>query len=315
MPKARMLSILVAAMMHCGWIVASARAHPASGIVVDPTGQVFFVYSGHGVMRIEPDGKLTCIHPSRGGHWMCLDPQGSFSRTQPKYFQRVTLDGLQPGIIFADGGAPIAICRDGDLYYGSGVDNPEQSKPGGLTVARMTPQGMITQFSPKLAKTLAGFNEGVTGLAPGPDGSLYVASTSGVFKVGMNGNVTTIVHPVVVPDCDEDPPDHDPSRHTPFLRGLAVDSTGTVFAPATSCHRVVRITPDGLVSMILKSERPWSPTAVALHDNDLYVLEYTNANGGPNEGNGWLPRVRKLGHDGRLTTLVTVSPPAAAQRP
>jgi sugar lactone lactonase YvrE len=294
---------------------APATAHPGSGIVVDAKGRIFFVYSGHGVMQIEPDGSLTCINPSRGGHWLCLDPEGSFSRTQPKYFERISADGSKPAIIFADGGAPIAVCRDGNLYYGSGVDNLNESKPGGLTVARLTPDGTSTALSPDLAKIFARFNEGVTGLAPGPDGSLYVASPSGVFKVAMNGAVTTIVHPVVVPDCDEDPPDHDPSRHTPFLRGLAVDSSGTIFAPATSCHGVVKITPDRVISVILKSERPWSPTAVALHDSDVYILEYTNANGGPNEGNGWLPRVRKLGHDGRLTTLVTVSPPAAAQRP
>ena len=297
------------------FFIGDANAHPGSGIVVDGKGQIFFVYSGHGVMQIQPDGALACVYPSKGGHWLCLDPEGSFSRAQPKYFRRISAEGLSPAIIFADGGAPIAVCRDGNLYYGSGVENPRESKPGGLTVARMTPDGTITQFSADLAKTLAGFKEGVTGLASGPDGSLYVASPSGVFRIAMNGAVTTIVHPLVVPDCDEDPPDHNPSRHTPFLRGLAVDSAGTVYAPATSCHRVVRITPDGLVRVILKSERPWSPTAIALHDGDVYILEYTNANGGPNEDGGWLPRVRKLDHDGRLTTVVTVSPSEAAQRP
>jgi hypothetical protein len=141
-----------------------------------------------------------------------------------------------------------------------------------------------------------------------------VASPSGIFKVAMNGSVTTIVHPVIVPGCDDDPPDQDASRHTPFLRGIAVDANGTVFAPACCCHRVLKITPDGRVSVLLKSERPWSPTAVALHGNDLFVLEYTNATGGPNEGEGWLPRVRKLDRNGKVTTLVTVAPADAAQQ-
>ena len=295
-----------AAIVFCYLFIGHASAHPASGIAVDARGRIFFVYSGHGVMQIEPDGSLTCINPSKGGHWLCLDPEGRFSRTQPKYFQRISADGLSPAIIFADGGAPIAICRDGNLYYASGVDHPSESRPGGLTVARMTPDGTITQFSADIAKTLARVNEGVTGLAPGPDGSLYVASPSGVFKVDMTGSVHTIVHPVVVPDCDEDPPDHDAARHTPFLRGIAVDASGTVYAPATSCHRVLRITPDGHVSVILKSERPWSPTAIALYGDDVYVLEYTNANGGHDEGEGWLPRIRRLGRDGTLTTLATV---------
>jgi len=47
---------------------------------------------------------------------------------------------------------------------------------------------------------------------------------------------------------------------------------------------------------------PWRPDA--LHGGAVYVLEYTNANGGPDEG--WLPRVRKLGRDGQVTTLATI---------
>ena len=112
----------------------------------------------------------------------------------------------------------------------------------------------------------------------------------------------TLVQPVVVTDCDEDLLDNIPS---PYLRGLDVDSRGTVYAAATGCRRVVKITPDGKVEVVLKSERPWSPTGVAVHGEDVYVLEYTNANGGSHEG--WRPRVRKLGRDGKVTTLATVS--------
>jgi hypothetical protein len=55
---------------------------------------------------------------------------------------------------------------------------------------------------------------------------------------------------------------------------------------------------------ILKSERPWSPTDVAWHDGNLFVLEWTNPNGGVTDG--WRPRVRRLAHDGTITTLVEV---------
>jgi hypothetical protein len=44
---------------------------------------------------------------------------------------------------------------------------------------------------------------------------------------------------------------------------------------------------------------------VALHGDELYVLEYTGANGGRDEG--WLPRVRKHARDGKVTTLVTIT--------
>ena len=72
-----------------------------------------------------------------------------------------------------------------------------------------------------------------------------------------------------------------------------------------ACGWVVRISPDGRVEPVLKAEQPWSPTGVAVQGSDVYVLEYTNANGGA--GEGWLPRVRKLARDGSVTTLVTIS--------
>jgi hypothetical protein len=110
---------------------------------------------------------------------------------------------------------------------------------------------------------------------------------------------------VVVNDCDEDRADHKPSNRLPYLRGLAVDAQGTVYAAATSCHLVLKIAPDGKVETVLRAERPWSPTGVAVHGGAVYVLEYTNANGGPDEG--WRPRVRRLGSDGQVTTLATIS--------
>jgi sugar lactone lactonase YvrE len=118
------------------------------------------------------------------------------------------------------------------------------------------------------------------------------------MKVMTNGTFTPVAKSVVIQDCDADAP-------TCFFRGLDVDSQGMVYAAASGCRRVVRITVDGKVETVLKAERPWTPTGVAVHDGDLFVLEYTNANGHVTEG--WLPRVRKLSRDGRVTTLATIS--------
>ncbi len=282
-----------------------AFAHPASGIVVDQQGQVFFIYSGHGVCRIDTHDKLTYVHHSRGGHWMCLDSSGSFAKVQPKFFERITPDGVSPAIIFADGGAPIVVNADGSLYYGSNPADGGEMPPGGLSVSRMSKDGKLTEFAPRLKQALAQINQGVTGLAADSSGTIYVASPSAIFKVKTDGTVLPFVNPVVADDCDADPADHIPSNPLPYLRGLAVATNGTVYAAGTSCHRVLKITPDGHVETILKAERPWSATGVALHGDDIYVLEYTGANGGSDEG--WWPRVRKLARDGKVTTLATIS--------
>jgi sugar lactone lactonase YvrE len=297
----KILFLLLAFIVQLTLATFTALAHPGSGIVVDQQGNVYFTHIGRGVGKIDPQGKLTYVGETRGGHWMCLDPEGSFSRTQPKHFDRITPDGVKPALIYADGGSPIAVLRDGNLYYAS---NNEKMTPGGLQVTRQSPGGELAIFPPDGKKTTG--NIDITGLAPGPDGSLYIALPSAVMKLKMDGTFTTLVRPIELKDCDVDYPDNNPNSLLPSLRGLAVDEDGTVFAAGVGCRAVVKISPDGKkIETILKAERPWSPTGVAVHRGEVYILEYTNANGSPREG--WRPRVRKLGHDGKVTTLVTVT--------
>jgi DNA-binding beta-propeller fold protein YncE len=182
----------------CGLVVAAqcslatftASAHPGSGIVVDQQGSVYFTHIGRGVGKIDPQGKLTYVGNTRGGHWMCLDPEGSFSRTRPKHFERITPDGVKPALIYADGGSPIAVLRDGNLYYASNEEKGMQ--PGGLQVTRQSPGGEISIFPPDGKKTTGKL--GITGLAPGPDGSLYIASPSAVLKLKMDAHDTRQSH-------------------------------------------------------------------------------------------------------------------------
>src|SRR5262245_15992497 len=111
----RILTVLA----FCATFAALASAHPGSGIVVDPQGQVFFQDSaGRAIWKIDAQGKLTKYYDKLGGHWMALDVEGSFARADLKLLQRITPSGVKPALIVADGGAPIAVTRDGSLYYG-----------------------------------------------------------------------------------------------------------------------------------------------------------------------------------------------------
>jgi hypothetical protein len=66
---------------------------------------------------------------------------------------------------------------------------------------------------------------------------------------------------------------------------------------------VVKITPEGRVETVLKAEQPWAPTGVAVRGKDVFVLEYTNID----KPKGWVPRVRKVGPDGKVAILATVA--------
>src|SRR5262249_1527421 len=101
---------------------SEARAHPASGIIVDKHGDVFFIHTGPGGCKIDLQGKLTYIHKvSGGGHFLALDVEGRFPPTVfPQLFKRITPAGARPAILYASGGAPFVVNKDGNLYYGSG---------------------------------------------------------------------------------------------------------------------------------------------------------------------------------------------------
>jgi len=282
-----------------------ALAHPPAGIVVDQSGNVFVAgslgpspqFPGF-VWKIDAQGKPTSFHKG-SAHYLALDARGNFDRAmlealfnerKTPWLGPVALAASKPSLLRADG-CPIAVHTDGNIYFA----------PGNVEISRLTPDGRVTSLATNLKATTEKLG-GIKGLASGPDGTLYFSCPSAVLRIKLDGAVSTLVHPIALNDCDKDPQD---SMAEPGLRGLAVDSQGTVLAAATGCRRVLKISPDGKVTIVLKAEPPWSPTGVVIHGSDVYVLEYSHANSDKHED--WQPRVRKIGQDGKVNTLATLS--------
>lgn len=300
----RLTGALLVMALVCLFFPRAMFAHPPSGIVVDARGRVYILYRG--LVRIESSGAITTLKEGGGGHWLALDAGNKFSNADPLPYKTVTSEGIT--LVVGDG-APLVIGSDGNLYYGSNGSESESFPTGAMTVVKLSASGQRSLFAPSLEQKLTDLKDGITGLASASDGSIYVATWKGILKLNRDGSVAKIMHPVLVKDCDSDPADHNPANaSSPLLRGLGVDGRGNVYVAATSCHRVLKISRRGHVESFLKSERPWSATGVAVHGKDIYVLEYTNANGPRTEG--WSVRVRQFA-DGKWKTVLTLSPEVA----
>jgi sugar lactone lactonase YvrE len=288
-------------MVLCVLLGISISAHPGSGIVVDKQGQVFFTDTGQGVWKIDGQGKLTRL-PASLFHWMTIDEAGHFAESQKNFgewFERVTPQSSKPALIMSSD-FPLVINRDGNLYYAD-------TRPRSARIVRRTPAGKESVLAADEAF------KGIAGLAAGPDGSLYITDADAIRKITMDGKVLQFASLELIgigKDRAINPP---PEAEASYCRGLVVDSQGVVYVAATGGRRVLKITPGGDVSTLLQAPSPWSPTGVAIFGGEVYVLEWQDAPPSLLETrNAWIPRVRKVGRDGKITTLATVSREAAA---
>ena len=278
---------------------ATAVAHPGSGIVIDRRGYVYFVDTGGGLWSIDPAGRLA-RNDGRKFHWMAIEEseRPASSRLPAIQGGEVVAVGVNPTLLLSSD-VPIAVGQDGALYY------PELGPDRRLRIMRFTRSG-----DRSVRALLPGVLRLVNGLAAGADGSLYYTEDKAVRRIDQRGVVSTVAESVAVPDCIGIPGTEPGSE--PYLRGLAVSADGTVFVAASGCGAVLRITPRGTITAILRTTSPWSPTAVAVSPGGIYVLEYLHT--ANEDRQAWVPRVRKVLPNGTIVSVAAVVRPKAPSR-
>lgn len=294
-PAFFLISIFLTLML-CFLPGTKLSAHPGSGIVIDKEGNIYFTDTGKGVWKVDTQGKLTFL-PASKFHWMTIDETGFFAGSQKnfgKYFERVTSKADKPDLIMCSD-FPIIINKDGNIYYAN-------TRRGSAKIIKRTPGEKETVLASNR------IFEFINGIAATGDGSLYITEASDakantIRKVTMNGTMS-IVATFVGKDTSDLPLETVPS----YCRGLAVDSTGTVYVAATGSRAVLKITGQGKVTTILREPNPWTPTGVAIFHGEVYILEWHDVTRENLEvRNAWIPRIRKIGVDGKVTTLATVT--------
>jgi hypothetical protein len=159
--KVRIVVLLAVIAQFTLWTFG-VSAHPGSGIFVDEGGQIYFTDTGEGVWKKDTKGALRLVSKS-ALHWMAGSKEGHFARAPEKFehFERITPTGSKPVLLICSE-FPCAFGQDGNLYY---ADRSERTR-----IIRRTPGGKESVLVGGGASVL----RTVTGIAAGPDKSLYI---------------------------------------------------------------------------------------------------------------------------------------------
>jgi len=273
-------------------------AHPGSGIFVDRQGTIYFVDTGAGIWKLERSGTLTKL-TAPAYHWMAFDVYNKRANTSSSRFAlgngTIIRDSGEPRI-FVSSDFPITIGSNGDFYY------PAIGSTGQLQINRLDTSGHNTVVKNLPEHTESGPLRWLNGIVVSADGSIYYSEDKAIRRITPEGELATLfLHPTT-PRCDSVPGVE--SEQGPYLRGIDVDKQGNVYAAVTGCGSVVKITPQKEAKTILRTQSPWSPTAVAVSGDTVYVLEYLHT--ASHNRQEWLPRIRKVSSDGQVVTLTSV---------
>lgn len=286
----RLVVLLIMTIVGAG----ALQAHPGASIAVSKDGVVYIVDTGAGVFSIEPSGRVV-RREGPAFHWFAFDPDSRFRKTPWPSMPGAEFRsaGVNPTVVLSSD-FPVTIGSDGKFYYPDGANGQS------IRIVAIEPSGARS-----VRATLPPIRRGgqtitwLNGLAPGSDGSLYYTEDRAIRKINTRGQVSPVVVDVVVADCMA-VPGVEPEVG-PYLRGLAVAAGGTIYVAASGCGAVLRVDNSGNVSTVLRASPPWSPTAVAVAGQDVYVLEYLHT--ASDNRAEWIPRVRKISSSGSVSTL------------
>ena len=313
MPRRQTLMLLNAAAALL-FLCAAASAHPATGIVVDKAGRVYFS-DLETVWRLDASGRLSVFRPGRSGehvHELSIDGQGNVyganTAYQPSTAKWITSvwrrspEGVETFLVAPTTDPPPALSiwrqHDGSTYFFD-QDNNTRAR---TVLLKRAPDGTVTTVAGGAyghadgRGTEARF-QSIGGMALVADGSLYVTDGGALRRVFPDGTVRTVAS-----DLSKKLPDDSPAGFG-GPSGLAVDARGIAYVADRGNRRVLKVTAEGSVERILRAEPPWAPDGVAVGvDGSVLVLETGFTRPSLYVG----PRVRRLAPDGKVSVIASL---------
>jgi RHS repeat-associated protein len=262
----------------------------AADIAVGPDGSLYIADdSNHRVRRVGPDGLITTF---AGNGTFGFSGDGGPATEAQLFLPRV-----------------LTVGPDGSLYIGDDQGRRiRKVRPDGIitTVAGNGTVGVSGDGGPATEAQL-GF---ITGLAVGPDGSLYLADNMNnlVRRVGPDGIITRVAGTGIEGFSGDGGPATEALLDNPLDVSVGLD--GSLYIADRSNHRIRRVGPDGLITTFAGNgidgfsgdggpateARLSSPRTLAIGpDGSLYV--------GDNRPLLLPHHVRRVGPDGLITTF------------
>jgi len=306
----------------CLSLSTKASAHPASGIVLDRAGNIYFS-DLETIWKIDTNRRLSIFRAGVRGrhvHELSIDEQDNIYGADISYESqkwisdvwKMTPNGKFEYLQEPTDKPPRAMSiwrdHDGNNYF---IDQNNHTKTQTLLLRRSPDGQVITLAGGRYGNadgkgTSARFSS-VGNLAFGPDGSLYLSDGATVRRVTMDGTVVTVARDLDVRTSEDKPALFGGSYGS--LAGVAVDVAGNVYVADAENRRLFKINRGGTTQVLLRTDPPYFPNGVvAGPGGNIYVLEVGFTL--PASWSG--PRVRKLAANGKSEILATVGEESGA---
>jgi streptogramin lyase len=207
-----------------GGPATQAELNSPIGVAVGPDGSLYIADWGNNrIRRVGPDGVITTV--AGGG----IGGDGG-PATQAALFEP----------------SAVAVGPDGSLYI------PDRNR-----IRRVGPDGIITTVAGGASQGYSGDGGPATlaelsfpsGVAIGPDGSLYIADGNNrIRRVGPDGVITTVAGNGTIGFSGDGGPATQAELGTPF--GVAVGPDGLLYIADFRNHRIRRVGADGIITTV-----------------------------------------------------------------
>lgn len=272
-------------------IAAACWAHPGGGMIaVDGKTVIFGDPLNNVLWWMEYGRPPRRIFDKFHVHWTTLGLDGSiyaesFGEMGGALF-RFDAKGAKPGVRVAEekdlNAHSFAVGRDGHFIFQKGQEIVQRDGRGRIT--RFRGFGRVAKGERELETVIA--------YAWGDKETLYISDNNRLRRIGKDGVIRIVAEftgQLLEPQIWN-------TTGRARVWSIAPDRAGRVFVALSDLAQVVRIDPDGSRRTITTHTPTWRPTAVAVHEETLFILEYSDIS---NDG----PRVRALTPNGSFMTL------------